>query len=122
MCSLTALERKLTRKIGDVCGSFNKKFPEVIVVMHEKDPRAGAVAKAKNKGEPVPSSNDRKSASKGRSGDARAGRGASSATKAAKREAPQSSPLPAGLVASRKASNPRENPSPDADPESLTYG
>jgi hypothetical protein len=46
ICSLVAVERLMTQTIKKTCRTFNSRKPEVVVICHEMDPRAGAIAAA----------------------------------------------------------------------------
>ena len=106
MCSLPAVERKVMHALKQVCRKFNGRKPEVLVVVHEMDPRAGALAAAAS-GRPPPNSGP-------------AGRGGGRLEeKRSSRRKPTASPAPKGLVESMRRRNPREAPSGDRD---VSYG
>jgi hypothetical protein len=120
------MEGQLTKEVTQQCKKFNRRMPEVIIVLHEE---STGVNVASNKGQ-----------SQGKAGNAAMTQHLGSSQKSKSRQGPDvgkektpetkrkgpASPLveklPAGLVANRRAANPRENPSPDMDPEDLTYG
>lgn len=101
--------------LKQVCRKFNGRKPEVLVVVHEMDPRAGALAAAAG-GRPgdgggrPPSSSGR-----GPRGDRRL----ETATKRTARRKLTASPVPPGLVENMRKNNPRESPSGDKD---MSYG
>lgn len=45
----------MTQTIRKVCKTFNSRKPEVVVICHEMDPRAGAIAAASAGRKPPPS-------------------------------------------------------------------
>lgn len=89
--------------LKQVCRKFNGRKPEVLVVVHEMDPRAGALAAAAA-GRAPPNS--------GTSGGPKNRRMQS-------RRAPSASRAPAGLVDSMRKMNPRQRPSGNRD---MSYG
>jgi hypothetical protein len=91
--------------IKQVCRKFNGRRPEVLVVVHEKDPRAGLLAAAAA-GRDAPSSGDERS---------RSGRG----RRIRRMGSPPVSRAPPGMMERRREMNPRENPSSDED---VSYG
>lgn len=99
-CSLAAVERKLIGIIRKVCKQFNGRRPEVLVVAHEMDPRAGVVAaaaagRAPPQGMPEP-------------GDKRGPR-------RSPRKQVGATAVPQGMLEQRRRANPRENPGRDSD-------
>eukprot|EP00892_Ulva_mutabilis_P011918 jgi/Ulvmu1/9099/UM005_0194.1 len=102
--SLPALERKLIGIIRKVCKQFNGRRPEVLVVAHEMDPRAGMLAAAAA-GRTPPQGMKESGAKRG--------------ARRAPRKIMAPSAVPEGMLEQRRRANPRENPDSDTD---LTYG
>lgn len=104
-CSLPAVERKLIGAIRKVCKQFNGRRPEVLVVAHEMDPRAGALAAAAA-GRPPP-------------GEPQPQQRQSTGPRRSPRKAMGASAVPPGMLEQRRSANPRESPDGGVD---LTYG
>jgi hypothetical protein len=122
------MEAQLTKEVTQQCRKFNRRYPEVIVVLHEEGAGVHTVAeKASKKGTKSPAVVNQ---SLGSAQKTKSKRNADSGKENVAPNTRQTVPmdptavqkLPAGLVASRRAANPRENPSPGMDPKDLTYG
>jgi hypothetical protein len=91
--------------LKQVCRKFNGRKPEVLVVVHEMDPRAGMLAAAASgRAPPNPG--------------LAAGRGSSEHNLSSRKKLAVS-PVPPGLLKSMRKRNPREAPSEDRD---MSYG
>jgi hypothetical protein len=122
------MEAQLTKEVTQQCKKFNRRFPEVIVLLHEEGAGVCTVAeKGPKKGKKSLAVVDQSLGSAQKTKSKRAtDLGKEEDPPSAERKGPVGPPpvekLPVGLVASMRAANPRENPSPDMDPENLTYG
>lgn len=105
MCSLPAVERKLIGVIRKVAKQFNGRRPEVLVVAHEMDPRAGMLAAA--------------AADRSLPTEHQAPREQGTGPRKSPKKMMATSPVPPGMMEQRRRANPREDPGSDSD---LTYG
>uniref|UniRef100_A0A7S1SH70 Uncharacterized protein n=1 Tax=Tetraselmis chuii TaxID=63592 RepID=A0A7S1SH70_9CHLO len=110
--SLGMIERNVGDVLRRICKGYNDRRPEVIIIAHELDPRAGVVVRNRNK---------RLEAETAAANPARAQRRSAARSGGRGRGGPSSRPAPEKVLKQRRAANPRDNPDAARSGDDLAF-